>query len=188
MRELTYYVGVSLDGFIAAPDGDFSAFPVEGDHMQVIMHEFTDTIPTHIQRVVGLEADRSRFDTIVMGWETYMPALREGIDSPYAHLRQVIATRQPREVPSGIELSDDPVAAVRALKREPGTGIYLAGGGALAGALADEIDRLQLKVYPVLLGAGVPLFRGLEYGPLPFRRVGSRPFESGMVLNEYVRG
>jgi len=187
MRELTYYVGVSLDGFIAAPDGDFSAFPVEGDHMQALMHEFTDTIPAHVQRLVGLEADRSRFDTVVMGWQTYTPALREGIDSPYPHLRQVIATRQPREVPAGIELTDDPVATVRALRREPGTGVYLAGGGAIAGALVDEIDRLQLKVYPVLLGDGVPLFRGLGYRPLPFRRVSSRPFASGMVLNEYVR-
>ncbi len=188
MRELTYYVGVSLDGFIAAPDGDFSAFPVEGDHLQVLMHEFTDTIPGHIQRAVGLEADRSRFDTVVMGWETYTPALREGIDSPYPHLRQVIASRRERQVPAGIELTDDPVRTVRDLKRQDGSGIYLAGGGALAGALIDEIDRLQLKVYPLLLGSGVPLFRGLGARALPFRRTASRPFESGMVMNEYVRG
>lgn len=34
MRELIYYVAVSVDGFIATPDGGFDAFLVEGDHMQ----------------------------------------------------------------------------------------------------------------------------------------------------------
>jgi dihydrofolate reductase len=187
MRELTYYIASSLDGYIASPDGDFSAFPVEGDHMAALMTEFADTIPTHVQRLVGIEADRSRFDTVVMGWETYTPALREGIDSPYAHLRQVVATRQLRSVPDGIETTGDPVTTVRALKREPGAGIYLAGGGALAGALIGEIDRLIVKRYPLLLGDGIPMFRGLGYAPLPFARVSSRPFESGMVLDEYVR-
>jgi hypothetical protein len=39
VRDLTYYVAVSLDGKIAAPDGDFSAFPTEGDHVEMIMRD-----------------------------------------------------------------------------------------------------------------------------------------------------
>ena len=53
-----------------------------------------------------------------------------------------------------------------------------------------DMDATVARVAPAvlaLLGDGVPLFRGLGYRPLPFRRVSSRPFASGMVLNEYVR-
>ena len=185
MRELTYYVAVTLDGFIAAPDGDASAFPTEGDHMEVLLHEYTDTIPSHVQAAVGVEADRSRFDTVVMGWRTYTPALDAGIAHPYAHLRQIVATRSAREVADGIEATDDPLATVRTLKSEPGSGIYLAGGGELAGALVDEIDRLVLKHNPFVLGAGIPLFSGAP-GPRRFRPVESREFRSGVRITEYV--
>lgn len=186
MRELTYYVAVTLDGFIAAPDGDASAFPVEGDHMAVLLEQYTDTIPSHVQAAVGIEADRSRFDTVVMGWRTYTPALDLGITHPYAHLRQIVATRSERDVAEGIELTRDPVATVRALKAEPGSGIYLAGGGELAGALVDEIDRLVLKHNPFALGAGVPLFAGLDGTPRRFAPVHSRAFTSGVRISEYV--
>ena len=46
------------------------------------------------------------------------------------------------------------------LKQEDGGGIYLAGGGNLAGQLIDEIDELVVKVYPLVLGEGIPMFAG----------------------------
>jgi dihydrofolate reductase len=75
---------------------------------------------------------------------------------------------------------------VRSLKAEPGSGIWLCGGGRLAAALADEVDRLVLKVNPVVLGSGTPLFDGRVPGH-SFRLEQSTPFDSGVVVNEYVR-
>ena len=99
--------------------------------------------------------------------------------------------RQPRRVttlPPGITVTDeDPVALVRRLKHQDGTGIWLCGGGALAAALVDEIDRLVLKVNPVLLLDGTPLFAGGDYRPLSFRLVYGTPYETGVTVNEYVR-
>ncbi|MDO9355260.1 MAG: dihydrofolate reductase family protein [Solirubrobacteraceae bacterium] len=188
MREATYYVAVSLDGYIADPTGNWSAFPMEGDHMQALMTEFTDTIPGHVQRLVGIEADRSRFDTVLMGWRTYTPALDDGIDSPYPHLRQVVASSQERTLPDEIEQTTDPLGTLRALKAEDGgSGIYVAGGGALASAVEPELDRLILKVNPITLGDGIPLFAPRSGPAVAWTRLQSRPFESGVVLNEYVR-
>ena len=188
MRELTYYVAVSIDGFIAAPDGDFSAFPVEGDHMAHLVTEYADAVPSHVQRAVGIESDNSRFDTVIMGWNTYLPALDEGITSPYAHLKQVVASRSAREVDPAIELTADPVATVRRLKEQPGTGIYLAGGGELAGVLIDEIDRLVLKLNPLMLGQGIPLFARVPNAVRRFQRTAVRAFDSGVTLLEFERG
>ena len=53
---------------------------------------------------------------------------------------------------------DDVVERVRALKAEPGTDIWLCGAAGLAATLADEIDEVILKINPIVLGAGIPLF------------------------------
>jgi dihydrofolate reductase len=187
VRDVTYYVATSIDGRIAAPDGDWSAFPVEGDHMETIVREYADTLPGHVQRALGVESDQSRFDTVVMGWATYTPALDAGIASPYPHLAQVVASRQARDVPAEVTLAADPVATVRELRARPGSGIWIAGGGALAGSLLDEIDHLVLKVNPVVLGDGIPLFGGSGYEPTAFARTRVREFESGVTIMEYTR-
>ncbi len=190
MRELVYYVAVSLDGFICAPDGDASAFPVEGEHMAFLFEEFADAVPTHVAKLVGAAPTRERFDTVVMGWNTYVPAIEAGIERPYAHLREIVFTRAHAERPasSGIEFtSTDPVEIVRSLKQEEGSDIWLCGGAQLAGSLVSEIDRLILKRNPITLGAGKPLFSGLAYRPASFRRVSTRAFESGVDVTEFER-
>lgn len=188
MRELTYYIAVSLDGRIAAPDGAFDAFPVEGDHIDMIFREYRDTLPGVGLEMIGAEADNARFDTILMGWDTYAIG---GLPDPYPHLRQYVFTREhlDAEVPSHITVTDDdPVDVVRRLKaEETGSGIYLCGGGVLAGALVDEIDRLVLKVNPVVLGDGIPLFAGGGYDPHGFELTAATPYASGVVVTEYAR-
>jgi dihydrofolate reductase len=189
MRDLTYYVATSLDGRIAAPDGSFDAFPTTGDHLEMILEEWRDTLPAPALGALGLESDGTRFDTVLMGWNTYAVGFPHGLYDPYPHLDQVVFSRRERDdrVPAHVRVvADDPAAEVRRLKERDGVGIWLCGGGVLAGALADEIDRLVLKVNPVVLGDGIPVFaRG--YDPGAFRLVASTPYASGVVVNEYAR-
>lgn len=186
MRELSYYVAVSLDGFIADPGGGFDAFLVEGDHSSVLFEEYADALPAHAHAAMGIEPPRTRFDTVIMGWNTLAPALEAGIDSPYPHLRQIVASRRAREVAPAISLTADPLATVRSLKEEDGLGIWLCGGGELAGTLLPEIDRLILKRHPVAFGRGIPLFDNAPYAPRPFDLIRTRAFGSGVVVEEYA--
>lgn len=190
MRELVYYVAVSLDGRIAAPDDAFDAFPQSGDHIDMILREWTDTVPAVGLEVLGLTADNSRFDTVLMGWNTYAAGLAVTAD-PYPHLEQYVLSRsRPADaVPAGITVTGrDPVELVRELKQRTGAGIWLCGGGRLAAALAGEIDRLVLKVNPVVLGAGKPLFDdGGGYRPQSWGLVRSTPYRSGVIVAEYAR-
>jgi len=188
MRELTYYVAVTLDGRIAGPDGEFDAIPVTGDHIDMVFRDWRDTVPRVGLEAVGLEADGRRFDAVVMGWETYAAGLA-ATDDPYPHLDQYVFSRRHLDVdvPAGITLTDeDPVALVRRLKAGEGVGIWLCGGGVLAGALIEEIDRLVLKVNPLVFGAGLPLFSGV-YDPRSFVLERSTPYASGVIVNEYRR-
>lgn len=189
MRDLTYFAAVSLDGCIAGPNGEFDRFLVEGDHAGPIWDRYRGTAPTQLAEAAGLPVSGGPFDTVLMGWNAYAVGL-PGLPDPYQHLRQIVFTRT-HEAPSGSEgvqfVDGDPVEVVRALKREDGEGIWLCGGGALASTLADEIDRLALKIQPVTLGGGIPLFGPREYAPASWRPAGVRAFESGVVLAEYER-
>ncbi|GAA5147341.1 dihydrofolate reductase family protein [Nocardioides marinquilinus] len=187
MRELTYYVAVSLDGRISGPGDDFSAFPVTGDHIEMILRDYRDTLPKVGLDALGLTADGSRFDTTLMGWNTYAAGFEHTRD-PYPHTRQLVfsRTRGQDDADPGVEVTAaDPVAVVRELKRGEGAGIWLCGGGLLASALIGEIDRLVLKVNPVVLHEGPTLFAG-GFEPRAFRLERSTPYESGVVVQEYA--
>jgi len=189
MRDLTYFVAVSMDGRIAAPDGGFDVFPTTGDHIDMILRDWRDTVPALGLEAMGLQADGDRFDTVLMGWGTYAAGLPYGATSPYPHLEQVVFSRShgQEEVPASVRIvADDPVAEVQRLKKENGVGIWLCGGGQLAAALVDEIDRMVLKVNPFVLGDGIPLIAG-TYDPAMFDLVASNQYATGVVVNEYVR-
>ncbi|MFI7574005.1 dihydrofolate reductase family protein [Micromonospora sp. NPDC049497] len=188
MRKLVYYVASTLDGFIAAPDGSPDFFGLEPDLAAHIATHWPQTLPTFTHPQFGVENPQGRFDALVMGRATYDPALKIGITSPYAHLRQYVFSRSlpPSTEPEVEIVAGDPAEFVRALKREPGGDIWLCGGGQLAGQLLPEVDELVLKLNPVLVGSGVPLAsRGFE--PHRFRLVESLPLASGTVVLLYTR-
>ncbi|MBF9128955.1 dihydrofolate reductase family protein [Plantactinospora sp. S1510] len=188
MRKLTYYVATTLDGFIAGPDGEFDFFPLEPDVLAAMNAEVPETVPTHIRPAAGLtDAPNLRFDTVLMGRGTYEPALKEGITSPYAHLRQYVFSRTLNSADPAVEIvSADPVPFVRQLKQQAGLDIWLSGGGNLAGQLRTEIDDMVIKRYPLVIGAGIPLFDG-PFGPTGFTVTGTRAFESGTSVTTYIR-
>ncbi|MDQ0894352.1 dihydrofolate reductase family protein [Agromyces ramosus] len=191
MRNLVYYVAVSLDGYIAGPAGEYDALLAEGDHMDAVFARYPDALPTAAAAGLGIEQRATTFDTVVMGWNTYAVGLPFGMTSPYSHLRQLVFSRArgADSVGEGVTVSAaDPVEVVRQLKTEDGADIWLCGGGSLAAALVGEIDRLVLKVSPVVFGAGIPLFAGDGYEPRAFDLVDSTAYGSGVIITEYARG
>ena len=187
MRKLVYYVGTTIDGFIAAPDGSFDFFPVTPDVIDFITADYPDALPTHVRDQLGVDVPNPNFDVGVQGRATYQPALDIGVTSPFAHLRQyVVSTTYESQDPAVEVVSTDVVERIRELKAEDGKDIYLIGGSRLAGSLLAEIDSLVLKVYPVVAGAGIPLFT-TDFNPTSFRLTGTRTLESGTVVLSYDR-
>ena len=188
MRPLTYFIAMSVDGYIAGPDGQIDIYPTPGEYLQFLRTEYPETLPTGAREALGVDAPNRKYDTVVMGRATYEPALRVGITNPYAHLRQlVVSTTLPKDDYPDVEIcAGDPVERVRQLKAEAGLGIYLAGGAKLAGAVRDEIDEVIVKIYPIMLGAGVPVLDA-GFSVTSLRPTGVRTFDSGHVILSYVR-
>ncbi|MRH91003.1 dihydrofolate reductase [Nocardia sp. SYP-A9097] len=191
MRKLTYYVAATIDGFIASEDGSVDFFPVGGDHGPAIIAQYPETLPTKVREALALDKPSSTFDTVIMGRKTHDFGVRTGTSSPYSHLRQfVVSAKLPESPDPDVELiSGDPLARVRELKREKGLGIWLCGGGELAQTLLSEIDQIFLKLYPIVLGQGRPLFGAGARLPeaTRFRVLTSRIFEDGVAFLKYSR-
>ncbi|MGD1907701.1 MAG: dihydrofolate reductase family protein [Leptolyngbyaceae cyanobacterium] len=189
MRTVTYYVACSVDGFIAQGDGSHDGFAQDPGYYAELFDQFPETAPTHLREPMGITAENRWFDTVLMGRKTYEIGQKEGIASPYTHLRQYLFSRSLKESPdANVQLvSDNAIEQVKQLKAEPGQGIWLCGGGDLAATLftAQLVDQLILKVNPFLMGTGIPLFSGvIQQTPLELTQ--SQIYPNGVAMLHYA--
>lgn len=173
MREIIYYVATSLDGYIAGPEEDITLFTNEGNGVQQYLQ------------------DLQAFDTVIMGRKTYEFGYKFGLKPgapAYPHMRHYIfssslvldnAHEKVQVVPIDLDLIDQ-------LKQEEGTPIYCCGGGEFAAWLLehDLIDVLKVKLNPIVLGGGTPLF-GNSQKAFKGQLESSTIYEGGLIFNTY---
>jgi len=140
-RRVRYQVAVTLDGFIAGPNGEYD---------WIVMDPAVDFAALY-----------KEFDTAVMGRKTYEVATAQGGHGAIPGLDVVVFSRTlPAATYPGVRiLNDNPRQIVAALKAKRGRDIWLFGGGNLFRSLLDAglVDTVEVAVMPVLLGAGIPL-------------------------------
>ena len=186
MRELKYFVACTVDRFIAREDGSFDFFIAEGAHLTDLVKAYPETVPAHLRDALGVKPASNWVDTVLMGRKTYEVGLPFGVKSPYPHLQQYVFSQSMKQSlsPDVTLVPSDPLEYVQRLKQEKGRDIWLCGGGVLAAALFPAIDELILKVNPVILGAGIPLFEG----PVPQTDLvltESKTYPNGFMLARY---
>lgn len=175
MRKLIYHVAMTLDGFIAKPDGMAPSYTLEGPHVD------------------DYRAQLQAYDAVIMGRATYEIGYAYGMkpgDLPYGDKPHYIVseTLDLRPRPNLHMLRGDVLGQIDAIKSMPGGDLYLCGGGALAGLLLDydRIDALRIKLSPLVYGKGIRLF-GDEERLKPFRLAGTKAYSSGVLLLDYLR-
>jgi dihydrofolate reductase len=190
-----YYVAGTLDGFVAGPDGADPTgpdgfWPIPADYLRHLMAEYPETLPGPARTALSVTAEGTHFDTVLEGRRTYEIGLKAGVTNAYPHLRNLVFSRTLTELPDPtVELvASDPVATVRELKQQPGKDIWLVGGGELAGSLYSEIDQLILKLGPLTIGTGIPLFgRGAGFSPRVWQLTDHTVLDSGAAYLTYSR-
>lgn len=195
MRKLVYLVASTLDGFVAGPDGADPTGPggfwtPSEDYVRHLIEVYPETLPGPARAALGVTAEGTHFDTVVEGRHSYEVGLAAGVTNAYPHLRHLVFSRTLTESPDpAVELvADDPVTTIRDLKGAAGKDIWLVGGGGLAGALHGEIDRVILKLSPLTIGTGIPLFgRAATFVPTAWELTDHTAIPGGAVFLSYDR-
>jgi dihydrofolate reductase len=195
VRKLVYCIAATLDGFIAGPDGANPTgpdgfWPIPSDYVQYLAAEYPETLPAPARKALSITAEGTHFDTVLEGRKTYEIGLEAGITDAYPHLRHLVfSTTLTKSPDPAVELvTSDPVVKVRQLKQEDGKDLWLIGGGELAGALYTEIDQLIVKLGPLTIGTGIPLFgRTAAFEPRIWNLKDHIVLESGAAFLTYTR-
>ncbi len=168
---VSVFVGASVDGFIARPNGELDWLPAGGGEP----HGYDEFMESVDALVIG----RKTFET-VLAFESW----------PYGQKRVVVLSTRPVDFSAVrdavVERMDaTPDEIVTRLAARGFHHLYVDGGITIQGFLrAGLVDRLIVTRVPVLIGAGIPLFGSLPRD-VRLDHVATRHFPSGLVQSEY---
>ena len=169
MRRIRYSVAMSLDGYIAGPNGEYDWIIVDPE--------------------IDFQEMYNQFDTILVGRRTYEPMVASGSASmPGMKTVLFSTTLDPADYPDITVVGNDNADTLNRIRAEPGKDIWLFGGGQLFRSLAQSgfVDNVEVAVIPILLGGGIRLL------PEPSDRINLRLIshkvygQTGTVALEYA--
>jgi dihydrofolate reductase len=168
------FVGASVDGFIARPDGGLDWLPAGGGEP----HGYDEFMATVDTLVIG----RNTFETVLSfdGWH-------------YGDKRVVVLSGRPVDLSVARarggrveQLGGEPAEIVARLAASGARHLYVDGGVTIQRFLrAGLIQRLVITRVPVLIGEGIPLFGSLPRD-VRLQHVATRQYASGLVQSEYT--
>ena len=185
MRKLKLQVQMSVDGFVAGPNGE----------LDWMVFDWVDELKNYVTEVT------EPVDTILLG--------RKMAGGFISHWASVAADPEDPEVWAGKKFTDTPkvvfsktlersewpnteiangelVDEVNQLKNSEGKDIIVSGGGGFNTSLikAGLIDEYHLFTNPVALGHGMTIFGGVEPRQ-DLVLMNSKQFACGIVVNRY---
>jgi dihydrofolate reductase len=182
MRRVTYSMSVSLDGFIVGPDGDFDWPGLDDEVFAIALDEI---------REVGVHLMGRRLYEAMLYWDTVdtsslKPAEREWVELWNPLPKVVFSTTLPAVEGEARLASTGLADEIEQLRRESADGDIAIGGATLAtqAATLGLIDEYYIRVYPVLVGGGIPFFAQDERR-VDLELLETRAFGSGVAYLRY---
>ncbi|NWK56035.1 dihydrofolate reductase [Verrucomicrobiaceae bacterium N1E253] len=171
---ISVYIAISTDGFIARDDGDVS---------------WLDSFNQDPESDYGFGTFFASVDCLVMGRKTFEKVLSFN-DWPYANKQVAVLSQRGTSIPDTLSdtvecMHGEPEEIVNDLAKRGFKHLYIDGGETIRRFLASHlIDDLILTRAPLLLGSGISLFNRLEK-EIPLKHLDSKSFSNGLVQDHY---
>jgi dihydrofolate reductase len=177
---------ISLDGFVAGPNGEMNWIKVDEEVFDHIGKRISETDTALYGRVTyqmmenywptaGDEPDASKHDIEHSTW--------------YKNARKVVLsnTMEGADLTNTTIISHDLSASINEIKQQPGNEILLFGSPTATHALMQQnlIDGYWLFVNPIILGQGIPLFTDIKH-KIKLNLLTTRQFTNGVTELSYI--
>ena len=186
MRKVISFMHVSLDGFVAGPNGEMDWIKVNEEIFDYVGKRISETDTALYGRVTyqmmenywpgaGEKPNASKHDIEHSKW--------------YNKVHKVVLsqTMQGANLAHTTMISDNLADRINEIKQQPGSEIALFGSPTATHALMqlDLIDGYWLFVNPIILGQGIPLFAGIK-DKVRLKLLTTRQFTCGVTELNYT--
>ena len=187
MRKLILSMNTSLDGFVGGPNGE-----IDWIHVDEELFDYAGMLTD--------QADTALYGRVTYQMmESYWPTAGDQPNASNHDLQHsrwynsvvkvvVSNTMKGRNIANTQIVSDNIAEQVQKLKQQPGKNIQIFGSPTASHVLMQHnlIDEYWLFVNPILLGAGIPLYKNIR-DRVHLRLVESNPFSSGVIGLHYEK-
>lgn len=186
MRKIISFMHISLDGFVAGPNGEMDWINVN--------EEIFDHVGKRIK-----EGDTALYGRVTYQMmESYWPTAANKPDASkhdiehskwYSKVHKIVLskTMKDEDLANVTVINDNLLNRVNELKEQKGSDILLFGSPRATHSLIEKnlIDGYWLFVNPVILGNGIPLFKNIR-DRVKLKLLTTRQFECGVTELSYI--
>lgn len=186
MRKLKLQVQMTIDGFVAGPNGELDWMWIAGERDDAGLQKVIELADSCDTILLGRKMTRGFVDY----WESVVDNQPDSAEQPLAqrmvNMRKIVFSRTQTAI-SGRNLeveNGNLVTAVQALKEAPGKDIMVYGGASFVSALISHnlIDEYYIFRNPVAIGQGLPIFKERK----PLKLESSTVYKNGKTVDKYL--
>ncbi|MGN6566981.1 MAG: dihydrofolate reductase family protein [Flavipsychrobacter sp.] len=186
MRKIISFMHLSLDGFVAGPNGEMNWIKVN--------QEIFDHVEKRISKTEAALYGRTTYEMMQNYWPTAGDkpgASKHDIEHSKwykgAHKIVLSKTMKGKELSNTTIISDNLAERINEIKQQPGSELLVFGSPTATHALIEQnlIDGYWLFVNPIILGQGIPLFTGIK-DKIKLNLLSTQQFSSGVTELNYT--